>query len=190
MPREDAHGQTINEAWLIPSEDRFACPEAPYDCNLAPPAVNGTSLAGTPWEHYRLRYTQVTFTTPMGVPLLRANSNLETGFQLGASCMTCHALSAIGPMRVGDVSANRINMVNPNSAGEGPFSANGTGGFIGAPNPALFDVPGMPGERYLQLDFLWSLGMCANWETPPIEGQQPLLCGEPPDWPWAGHDTR
>lgn len=182
LPRTDAHNNIINEPWLLPSLDMYACANAPYDCNLAPETVSGVSLKGTKWENYRLRFSQVDFTDSYGNALLRANSNIEAGFQLGASCMSCHALSTIAPARLGDLTPSTLNFLNPNSLGPGPVgnNENGGGGYVGAPNPSMFDIPGDPYHKYLQLDFAWSLGFCPNWENPP---QQIAAPGDPPPAP-------
>lgn len=182
LPRTDAQGNFINEAWLLPSLDMYACANPPYDCNQAPETVSGVPLKGTKWENYRLRFSQVDFTDSYGNPLQRANSNIEAGFQLGASCMSCHALSTIAPAQPGALTPNTLNFLNPASLGPGPVgnNENGGGGYLGVPDPKMFEIPGDPTHHYLQLDFAWSLGFCPNWANPPKQIPAP---GDPPPAP-------
>ena len=160
-----------DEGWLIPSRDSVACPEAPHDCNRAP---DGFGLEGTVWENYRLRGTQVDFTDKYGRPVLLANSELETGFQRSASCMTCHGRATIGP-RVNRAASfefgagfsdhplsapqvNRIPVFKQNS--DGSFE-----GYVGAPQPEWYRLPDTGVStwgRYLHLDFVWSLMRAQN----------------------------
>jgi hypothetical protein len=167
----------VNEPWYTPSRDEFACPEPPYDCNLPPDSVDGVSLKGTFWENYVLRGTQTDFVDSYGNPTRLANSEIETGFQLGASCITCHSLAVIGPEQPGARRLASINFLDPLSLAPGPRSTlNGGGGYLGAPDPKLFQVPGDLTQRFLQTDFLWSVPICANWRNPP---RQDPLPGEP-----------
>jgi hypothetical protein len=130
-----------NEPWMLKSRDTFACPTAPYDCNLAP---KGIGLEGTPWANYRLRGTQLDFVDSRGNTTLLSNSEPEEGFQTTASCITCHARSTIGP-----TGNDRLDI----------FKSDGQS-FNGPPDPAWFakkDANGKQTGRYTQLDFVWSL---------------------------------
>jgi hypothetical protein len=130
-----------NESWMLESRDSFACPTAPYNCNLAP---SGIGLQGTKWAFFRLRGTQTDFVDSRGNITLLANSQPEGGFQKSSSCITCHARATIG------ASGNdRLQVFMPN--GE---SANGP------PDPNWFvtkDANGKSILHYTQLDFVWSL---------------------------------
>ncbi|MDW9667809.1 hypothetical protein GOB27_14565 [Sinorhizobium meliloti] len=53
-------------------------------------------VAGTIWENYRLRGTQVDFVDAAGRPTTLANTQIEGGFQASSSCITCHARTSIG----------------------------------------------------------------------------------------------
>jgi hypothetical protein len=178
LPRFDNANNAVNEPWLMDSVDAFACSVPPFNCNRAPETVNGASLKGTMWENYRLRGTQIDFVDSYGNPTRLANSEIETGFQLGASCITCHSIAVLGPAQPGALALRSINFLDPLSLGPGPRStANGGGGYLGTPKPELFQVPGSLGKRFLQTDFVWSMVICANWKNPP---RQDPLPGQPP----------
>lgn len=132
-------GRAGNEGWLLPSRDRFACPTPPYDCEQVPP---GIGLQGTKWEHYRLRGTQVDFIDSRGNATHLANSQPEQNFQQTSSCITCHARATIGSMA--GPRANRLSI----------FDTNGQSHFD-PPQTSWFNPPGS-GQRYTQLDFVWS----------------------------------
>jgi hypothetical protein len=139
------------EGWQLPSRDTFACGQDAADCNRAP---RGIGLEGTVWENYRLRGTLTSFVDSQGRPRLLGNSVLETGMQASASCITCHARSAVGlkkgqPLRL-------------------PILASGNGdadgseerrGFVGQPRVEWFHASGDEGNLppLLPLDFVWSL---------------------------------
>jgi hypothetical protein len=125
-----------NEQWLLPSHDTFACETGPPDCNRSP---KGIGLEGTRWEHYRLRGTQVDFTTPRGKPTLLANSQPEQGFQTSSSCITCHARASIA------ADGARLSVFNQPS-GEG---------HVGPVDPKWFEENGK--SKFTQLDFVWSM---------------------------------
>jgi hypothetical protein len=142
------------EEWILPSRDTFSCPSAPHDCNDFPKNIG---LENTKWQYYRLRGTQIDFVDSSGSPTLLANSNIETGFQTTASCMSCHARSTIGQRINGSPRANRLNIFMP------PFAADQSIGPVGSPNPDMYisqsgDVQSAnPILKYTQLDFVWSL---------------------------------
>ena len=85
--------QPGKEGWQLPSRDRFGCRGTAEDCNRAP---RGVGLEGTVWQYYRLRGTLTQYVDGAGRPQRLANSELETGMQSTASCMTCHSRSSIG----------------------------------------------------------------------------------------------
>jgi hypothetical protein len=47
------------------------------------------------WQNYRLKGSQIDFTSATGVPNLVGNSITEDGFVQTSSCMTCHANAAV-----------------------------------------------------------------------------------------------
>lgn len=155
-----------DEGWLNRSRDSFACPPHQLDCNLAPTSIG---LEGTRWENYRLRGSQIDFTDDFGNPVILANSELETGFQTTASCMSCHVRATIGP----DINAAASFEFGPDNtahpltgpvASRLPVFAVGPDGritsFHGTPDPAEFLVTGTEGPypaTYSMLDYVWSL---------------------------------
>jgi hypothetical protein len=127
-----------NEPWLLPSHDTFACKGKQPDCNEAP---KGIGLEGTPWEHYRLRGTQIDFTDSRGKPTLLANSQPEEGFQPSSSCITCHARASV------NANGARLSIFKPGS--------NPVVGDVGPVDPAWFESNGA--SKFTQLDFVWSM---------------------------------
>ncbi|HWL67158.1 MAG TPA: hypothetical protein VNS22_02115 [Geminicoccus sp.] len=163
-----------DEGWLIPSRDSVACPPEALDCGRLPA---GFGLEDTVWAHYRLRGTQIDFTDDYGQPVQLANSELETGFQRTASCMTCHVRSAIGP-RVNAAASFEFGTgypdheLGPPEATRPPvFKQNEDGSFEsyrGAPQPEWFKLPstGVTSfDSYLQLDYVFSM-MRASYASP------------------------
>ncbi len=156
----------FDEGWLNPSSDSAACPATELDCNRAP---TGFGLEGTRWENYRLRGTQIDYSDVDGNPVILANSELETGFQQTASCMSCHVRSTIGPSRNEPASF----AIGPNDKDHQParpvpmrlpvFKIDSDGrvtSYYGEPQPDEFLLPGQVAggrERFLALDFVWSL---------------------------------
>jgi len=90
------------------------------------------------WAYYRLRGTQVDFTTSTGEPVLLANSEPEEGFQITASCMTCHARSTVA------ADGSRLAVFT-----------NGEQGYVGIPDAAWFNADGK--RKFVQLDFVWAM---------------------------------
>ena len=155
-----------DEGWLNPSRDSIACPAERLDCNLAP---QGLGLQGTRWEYYRLRGSQVDYLDGRGYPVILANSEIETGFQQSASCMSCHARSTIGPLR-NDAArfpfgpeANTHPSAPPVALRLPVFRTLPDGqiaSFNGPPEPAAMLLPGQGAggtATYLPLDFVWSM---------------------------------
>jgi hypothetical protein len=96
------------------------------------------------WTFYRLKGTQIDFTTPTGAPTLLGNSVTEAGFVPTSSCMTCHARATINSQQ----SSLQVFLQTQSLT-----SANG------APDPAWYtsaDAQG-PQTLYAQTDFLWEL---------------------------------
>jgi hypothetical protein len=122
---------------------------------------------GSKWENYRLRGTQIDFTSSSG-PFILANSQVEHGFQMSSSCMTCHARATIGlRAQRPDLPAWQVNSLpvftavfNDNLV---PANVNADTlpeliryGAVGAPDPEWYRIDKVR-LRYIQSDFLWSL---------------------------------
>jgi hypothetical protein len=134
------------EHWQLASHDEFACRDVAADCNRHPPHIG---LEGTVWQYYRLRGSLTSFTDSSGAARRLANSELETGFQTTASCITCHARASIAWRPGSDpaaIGALRLPIF------DGPERR----GFIGAPQASWF-APGEADARFVPLDFVWSL---------------------------------
>ncbi len=148
-----------DDGWLLPSRDRFACDQPPYDCERAPVNIG---LEGTKWEYFLLRGTQTDYYDENGSASLLANSNVERGFQLSSSCITCHALASMGPI-LPDSSMQRVAFL-PSSPLLQLKGANfGGKGYVGTPDTNLFKLK--DGKVMKQTDFAWSLSE-ANWYNP------------------------
>jgi hypothetical protein len=135
---EHVDNAAAGEGWKLPSRDTFACGRAAPDCNRVP---LGLGLAGTVWQNYRLRGTLTGFVDSQGRPRLLGNSALETGMQSSASCITCHARSAIGvrndqPVRLPILASGNGGGGGSTGTGDGNDSGNGdgNGGASGASN--------------------------------------------------------
>ncbi|MGB5404872.1 MAG: hypothetical protein WBN13_12935 [Robiginitalea sp.] len=148
-----------DDGWLLPSRDQFACYDPPYDCERAP---TNFGLEGNKWEYFLLRGTQTDYYDEKGRVSLLANSNVERGFQLSSSCITCHSLATIGPTYTENdtVKMRRIDFLP-----QPPFFVDGAmfggKGYVGAPDPELFKLKG--GGVMKQSDFSWSLSR-AVWK--------------------------
>ena len=137
-----------NEGWQLPSRDHFACGDEKPDCNRAPA---GIGLEGTVWQYYRLRGTLTRYTDGNGEPQRLANSELESGMQGSASCVTCHSRAAIGVVQGAPVRLDIFDTSAKASSERGLQRR----GFIGTPEAAWF-APAA-GPRFRSLDFVWSL---------------------------------
>ena len=150
---------TGDDGWLLPSRDSFACYDPPYDCERAPTNIG---LEGNKWEYFLLRGTQTQYLDPQGRPSLLANSNVERGFQLSSSCITCHSLATIGPTFVQN---DTVQMKRIDFLPQPPFKVDGVmfggKGYVGTPQLKLFELPG--GGKMKQSDFVWSLSR-ASWK--------------------------
>jgi hypothetical protein len=174
-----------NEGWQLPSRDRFACGSERPDCGRAPA---GIGLEGTVWQYYRLRGTLTDYVDSAGRPQLLANSELESGMQRSASCITCHARSALavsggeprrlavfaraeaapapgnatlGDATLGDATLGDATLGNP--APPDPLTRRG---YVGEPRAEWFGGAGDALAPFRQLDFVWSLAK-AQWREPP-----------------------
>ncbi len=136
-----------SDHWQIASRDEFACRGVPADCNRSPSHIG---LEDTVWQYYRLRGTLTSFVDAAGEARRLANSELETGFQTTASCITCHARASIawrpGTADHGVTDVMRLPIF------DGPDRR----GFIGMPQAAWF-APVASAVRFIPLDFVWSL---------------------------------
>lgn len=140
--------------WIVKSVDKFACPQAPHDCNAFP---KGLGLEGTKWQYYRLRGVQLEFVeergdpASLGKPTALVNSKIEGNFeQNNMSCITCHALAAVGPEPLTGNSSMPMSILKKG----GPTRADRIGYTGIADIPALYKTLN---GRYMQLDFVWSL---------------------------------
>jgi len=147
-----------SEGWQLPSRDRYSCPATGTDCNLAPPNIG---LEGTVWQYYRLRGTLTGYVDLEGRPELLANSELETGLQKTASCITCHSRASIGviagaPARL-PIFDSRMN--------DAPADARQRRGFSGLPLSEWYR--GLRSDGHMRpifqpLDFVWSLSQAKS----------------------------
>lgn len=162
------------EGWHQPSMDSYACPEQPLGCDRAPAALG--ARAGV-WQQYRLRGTMVRFVDEQTRPLRLANSELETGFQDSASCMTCHSRAALAV-----ASGVPVRLPIFDMAPEPPPGATGQRkGFVGLPRPEWFEPAG--GSGFQRQDFVWSLAK-AHSRYEPRSGNASV------PGPGSGGDTR
>lgn len=132
--------------WLTQSVDHAACSSDNLACNEIP---SGFGLEGTRWANYRLRGTQVDWSTNRGVPTVLANSQLEAFMDLEtSSCITCHALAVKGeegaPKPIGFL-LEEVNIHGKKL------------GYVGPPNPQLFLDGNGEAIPYLGLDYVWAL---------------------------------
>jgi hypothetical protein len=150
-----------SEGWQLPSKDRFSCPEAAADCNRAPRNIG---LEGTVWQYYRLRGTLTEYVDAKGRPELLANSELETGLQKTASCITCHSRASIGVVAGAPA---RLPIFDPSPDGA-PADARQRRGFSGLPRAEWYQEVGADGQIkqiFRPLDFVWSLS-----QAKPLKG--------------------
>ena len=148
-----------DDGWLLPSKDSFSCPDYPYDCERAPTNIG---LEGNKWEYFILRGTQTNYYDELGRVSLLANSNVERGFQLSSSCITCHSLATIGPINV--INKDSITMTRIDFLPQDPFTVNGVmfggKGYVGTPDSALFQIKDSL-KKMKQSDFSWTLSRAA-----------------------------
>jgi hypothetical protein len=57
------------------------------------------ALTGTKWQYYALMNAQTKFVNESQQPTLSSNTQMETYFQHNSSCITCHKLASIGPLK-------------------------------------------------------------------------------------------
>lgn len=151
----DNPAQADSEGWQIPSRDRFSCGKGPANCNRAP---SGIGLEGTVWQYYRLRGTLTDFVDPEGKPEILANSELETGLQKTASCITCHSRASIGV--IAGV-PSRLPVFESGSPGD----VRDRRGFTGIPQPGWYQRRASDGSMhrdFQSLDFVWSLSQAKS----------------------------
>lgn len=156
-------------------------PEIPhFDRSTDPDQRFPKELAGTIWQNYRLRGTQVDFTTSTGRPTVLGNTQIEGGFQATSSCITCHSRASIGEKPATGAGAKRLSIfedlhalrrfpalpaTDPQNCAPNPIPGQRCiprgptirRGAIGRPDPSLYVVEGTRGVEFAQLDFVWSL---------------------------------
>jgi hypothetical protein len=158
----DNPGLADNEGWQLSSQDNFACGSAHPDCNRAPSKIG---LEGTVWQYYRLRGVLTAYTDTRGAPQRLANSELESGMQTSASCITCHSRATIG---IAGGAPARLAILESRGQDD-PLQRRG---FIGEPNASWFDPPGgSSASRYVPLDFVWSLAKAQRRSAAAAEPQ-------------------
>ena len=121
---------------------------------------SGLGIENSRWQYYRLRGTQVDFVDSFGNPTILANSQIESGFQVTSSCITCHARAAIGPRIPDSPGANRLSIFKSElPQNQSPSIVIGNSGVL--PEELFVSRTfndNITGElKYLQLDFVWSL---------------------------------
>jgi hypothetical protein len=148
------------EGWQLPSRDRFACAGAQPDCNRVPAGIGVDTGV---WQQYRLRGTMTRYVDAAGTAQRLGNSELESGLQDTASCMTCHARSALAvvagrPLRL-EIFDNRV-------AGE----RSPRRGYVGVPDPGWYHATAPDGQplTYEPLDFVWSLAQARPSRDPSL----------------------
>lgn len=165
------------EGWLLPSRDEFACP-GDGDCHAMPRKIG---LEGTVWQYYRLRGTMTDYVDSDGRALLLANSELETGLQGSASCITCHSRASIGVMDGAAVRLPIFNSPVPTPRQDMLLRR----GFTGLPPAQWFQMPGSDQTRrpvFQQLDFVWSLSKAKARGSPAaVAGVNLGLAGSAPE---------
>lgn len=149
-----------DDGWLLPTRDRFACDLPPYDCQQAPTNIG---LEGTKWEYFLLRGTQTDYLDENGKASLLANSNVERGFQLSSSCITCHSFASMGPINPADSTMDRVAFLPSSPLLSLPGPLFGGKGYVGLPDTSLFRLK--DGQVMKSTDFAWSLSE-ASWYKP------------------------
>jgi len=113
--------------------------------NKKVPSVNDKG-----WLSYRLKGSQVNFTTVYGYPTILGNSVTEGGFVNSSSCISCHVQAAVKgdgtPYNNGAGFVRGLNLTGYNRSAHG------------APNPDWFYNPGStPTYEGVQIDFVWGI---------------------------------
>lgn len=103
------------------------------------------ALAGTKWQYYALMNTQTQFVNQSQQPTLLGNTQMETYFQPGSSCISCHALSSIGPKQ-----NPRLDFLYNHST------------YTGIINFQSIAAQQYPGQTFKDMDFAWSLRNAHN----------------------------
>jgi hypothetical protein len=114
------------------------------------PTPAAIALQAGAWKNYRLRGTMTRYVDDAGAPQRLGNSELEAGFEATASCMTCHARSALAVDRG---APRRLEIFDTR---ETP----GRRGYVGVPDPGWFHASAAADHGDLDfqpLDFVWSL---------------------------------
>jgi hypothetical protein len=115
------------------------------------------------WNNYKLRGTQLDFTTPTGEPIILGNTYTENGFTSTSSCISCHSRATVGKkLKQNELPPNlsskrRRNFFNRLDVFE---SNDPLRGSIGSPNPNWFYsyLPnGQKEIKFIQTDFMWSI---------------------------------
>ena len=104
------------------------------------------------WRSYRLKGSQVEFTSSTGRANLLGNSVTEAGFMNGSSCMTCHSRAGIHVDENGRDSTFFKLGVFENSLSDYGYGLS----VRGTPNESWFHDSSLPPKLHvLQTDFVW-----------------------------------
>jgi hypothetical protein len=164
----------------LPDVDRSGYPPSKLGMPLPP------VLKNTKWEYYRLRGTITDFTSSKGETTILGNTQIEQGFQMSSSCISCHARATIGDKLVlspgtfvppagviNRAGANRLTVfvtaiplpINEEHPGQDDPAI--IYGPVGIPDPKLFTKGATGVPRYTQLDFVYSLYRAKRRPNPP-----------------------
>jgi hypothetical protein len=134
--------QNVYDAQYTKATNKLPIPAAVQQANQKYRAA--LKKAGSIFANYQLMGTQWQFVDAAGKPILLANSQIESAFQLASSCATCHSTASYSP-------------------------ANGYFNIVKQQNGGITYYTGTPPAEQLKgynpLDFVWSLKR-AQWLRP------------------------
>jgi hypothetical protein len=113
------------------------------------------ALAGTKWQYYALMNTQTKFVNASQQPTLLGNTQMETYFQSNSSCITCHKLASIGPLK-----DPRLQLFYPLLP------------YVGNQDFQTVAHQQYPGLTFKDMDFAWSLRN-AQYKKAPVPTKKP-----------------
>jgi len=132
--------QNVNDAQFTRATNKL--PIAPAVAQANQKYRSLLKNAGSIFANYQLIGTQWQFVDANGKPLLLANSQIESAFQLSSSCVTCHAVAGYS------ATDGYFNIVKQQNGGITYYTG----------NPPTEQMKG-----YNPLDFVWSLKR-AQWQ--------------------------
>ena len=172
--------QVDNPVPELPDVDRSGYPSSSQGRPLPP------VLKNTKWEYYRLRGTNIDFTSSKGEITILANTQMEQGFQMSSSCISCHARATIGDKLnlppgtfvppsavINSRGANRLTVfvsniplpINEQKPSDDDPSI--IYGPVGPPDPTQFMKGPLGVPSYTQLDFVYALYRAKRRPNPP-----------------------